>query len=793
MAFVYFDRVKETSTTTGTGSITLGGAVSGFISFSSVYSAGDTMYYCITDQNGANWEVGLGTYNSGALARTTVKASSNAGAAVNFTSGSLYVFTTIAAAQFGGTTGSTTGSGAVVLATNPVLAGASSTAPVSATSFVPTSSTPATDGLYLPSSHVVGISANNNLVATFSNNGAGGDYITHSNAAVSGQSSISAPTACTSALAGGGAGNLSAGGYSYKTTYLSPTGETSLGAASNTTTVVTPSANGKIALSAIPLSANGTVTARNLYRTKAGGSSYYFVAKINDNTTTIYTDNIADTSLAYSGATGQAQVPTYVQVGATSASDTSVGVQYRALGTTTSGFQFNGNNTQGGLLSTAKHQFYCNNVLQLEVTDTLFNPNQDYQGAVTSYWQIGGGALAAGPDNIAMLCAKSDIYPSSTAVIGAHGTTGGIHFLNNGLLGHVSIAAPGNTSGTDVYATPNILWLSGSQAGSGADALIYTNYGNSDSTIGITFYNEGSGGYTFYSDNTASACFKMFRAANGINGVYSKAAATGGTPLIGGGFGGASFSADANCPMGITSSGTGSVKIYDQAGSNLIAQFTDTGSIVNALSMTGGATGQGPIITAGGPSVETNVPIFYKALGTGAHTFYNAGAATLTVSGGASTVNRIAVSSANTGLNPSISAQGGDATAGLLIYTSGTGNITFQTANTANTILTLANTGNVTANTGNLVMGTAAKGLVLKQGSNGKCGTFVLNGATPVTVSNTSIAITDTIVCSLNTVGGTVGTSGPNVRTITAATGFTIAGVALDTSTYNYVIISNAP
>lgn len=89
-----------------------------------------------------------------------------------------------------------------------------------------------------------------------------------------------------------------------------------------------------------------------------------------------------------------------------------------------------------------------------------------------------------------------------------------------------------------------------------------------------------------------------------------------------------------------------------------------------------------------------------------------------------------------------------------------------------------------------ITMGTASQGLVLKQGSNGLCGTFVCNGATPVTVSNTNVAVTDAIIVSLNTVGGTVGAV-PAVKTITAATGFTIAGTASDTSTYNYAIIKN--
>jgi hypothetical protein len=91
----------------------------------------------------------------------------------------------------------------------------------------------------------------------------------------------------------------------------------------------------------------------------------------------------------------------------------------------------------------------------------------------------------------------------------------------------------------------------------------------------------------------------------------------------------------------------------------------------------------------------------------------------------------------------------------------------------------------------NVVMTTAAKGLVLKRGANGKVGTFIATGATPVTVSNTSIAITDVIIFSLNTIGGTVGTY-PAIQTITGASGFTVACTAGDTSTYNYAIISSA-
>lgn len=71
----------------------------------------------------------------------------------------------------------------------------------------------------------------------------------------------------------------------------------------------------------------------------------------------------------------------------------------------------------------------------------------------------------------------------------------------------------------------------------------------------------------------------------------------------------------------------------------------------------------------------------------------------------------------------------------------------------------------------------------------GRSGTFTLNGATPVTVANKLVTANSVISATLKTVGGTVSPTEPNVLTITPGTGFTIAGVAGDTSQYNYIII----
>lgn len=95
MALVLKDRVKETSTTAGTGTLTLDGAVSGFQSFSAVGN-GNSTYYAIVDSITGAWEVGIGTYTSSGttLSRTTVLSSSNAGSLVTFAANSKDVFVT---------------------------------------------------------------------------------------------------------------------------------------------------------------------------------------------------------------------------------------------------------------------------------------------------------------------------------------------------------------------------------------------------------------------------------------------------------------------------------------------------------------------------------------------------------------------------------------------------------------------------------------------------------------------------------------------------------------------------
>ena len=101
MALVVADRVRETTTTTGTGTVNLLGAVTNFEAFTSNLSNSDTTYYSIVDNTNGAFEVGLGTFTSSGttLARTTVIASSNSNNAVDFGVGTKDVFITIPASK----------------------------------------------------------------------------------------------------------------------------------------------------------------------------------------------------------------------------------------------------------------------------------------------------------------------------------------------------------------------------------------------------------------------------------------------------------------------------------------------------------------------------------------------------------------------------------------------------------------------------------------------------------------------------------------------------------------------
>ena len=100
MALVINDRVKVTSTSTGTGAFALGAAQTGFEDFTAIGNS-NTTYYTIFNQGTTEWEVGLGTLDgsSANLTRTTILTSSNSDSVVTFTGGTKDVFCTLPASK----------------------------------------------------------------------------------------------------------------------------------------------------------------------------------------------------------------------------------------------------------------------------------------------------------------------------------------------------------------------------------------------------------------------------------------------------------------------------------------------------------------------------------------------------------------------------------------------------------------------------------------------------------------------------------------------------------------------
>lgn len=127
---------------------------------------------------------------------------------------------------------------------------------------------------------------------------------------------VTAPITGPGAVLGTGAGTLSAGAYFYKVTFVTLNAETDPSPSSNVVNVVAPGTNGKINLMTIPTGPAGSTRGRNIYRTKANGTAYFFVSQINNNTTTTFTDNVADVALTIpiptTNTTGGLPVPTLI-------------------------------------------------------------------------------------------------------------------------------------------------------------------------------------------------------------------------------------------------------------------------------------------------------------------------------------------------------------------------------------------------------------------------------------------------------------------------------------------------
>lgn len=209
-------------------------------------------------------------------------------------------------------------------------------------------------------------------------------------------------------------------------------------------------------------------------------------------------------------------------------SGTTIGASFDTKGTTTVGYQYNGLlNGVVGTPTSGNYKFSINAAYPaLTITDTYWNPNSSYAGAVTNGIIISAAADTAGgvggSDTIGgVISCQSSLYDGVnitgvTPIIGAKGTTGSVHFLTNGGIACVNVGVPNgsNPVGVDCYAQTNGIWFHGAFAGS-SPSIVFDPV--LTATAGAAFYNAGSGVFTFYGNGQATPTLEINNTASTAN------------------------------------------------------------------------------------------------------------------------------------------------------------------------------------------------------------------------------------------------------------------------------------
>lgn len=275
------------------------------------------------------------------------------------------------------------------------------------------------------------------------------DSITLKEGGVINITSVTAPTACTAALISDStAGQVDNGEHKYKITFVNSGGETELGDVSNTVTV--DSTHTSVSLTSIPISSSSGVSYRKIYRTKAGGSSYYLLHTILNNINTTYTDKTTDASLDADDATNRV------------------------------------NTTQGGLTVAGYRT-------------TMFNET------TTSLGQLSGGAYMSGSGFCTFVGSRAGETTTTGTLntmvgssAGASNTTGG----NNTMIG--TVAGQSNTVGgsnTIVGAYAGRLITGSTNTILGCSALNGSTTGSGNVVLGFSAGMHETGSNSFYVDN----------------------------------------------------------------------------------------------------------------------------------------------------------------------------------------------------------------------------------------------------------------------------------------------------
>jgi len=246
----------------------------------------------------------------------------------------------------------------------------------------------------------------------------------------------------------------------------------------------------------------------------------------------------------------------------------------------------------------------------------------------------------------------------------------GVERMRIASVGTISLgAAPGAESlrVTPVASAVNFWNFTGNTAGNAIGAAAT----GGDTNISLGFTTKGNGVSDFYSNNYGSLQFRVAHTASAVNYLQVTGGSTGNYPYF------TSQGSDTNVSGGMYSKGTGGLYFGTASGATNQFVVAHTASAVNYLQVTGGATGVGVALSAQGS--DANITNFYSTKGTGPHSFFTGGGNQFVISNTASAVNAVLVSGSATGAAVQVAAGGSDTNIDLALTPKGTGNVRFGT------------------------------------------------------------------------------------------------------------------
>ena len=675
MSLVLADRVRETTQTTGTGTLTLDGAVQGFQSFS-VIGNNNTTYYTIN--RGSEWEVGIGTYYGGTLSRDTVLDSSNAKSKVNFSAGSKDVFVTYPAEKSvnqdannrvlipytSGTTnvGSLNVGNATVHTDSGVIAGFTASEP-----------------LYLYTS-LQNTSASNTSYASYAvNDGGHTAYaelgINNANYSYSAagfpNNGFSTPLASFVESFGG---PLVLGSWdSQKISFI-------VNGAVNTADAMTIETTGAVTIPTAAITGgaiNGatvgaTTPAAGTFTTLIGGGGSANYEQITGGATT--------KAVQFQTLGSDTNVSLAVQTKGTGAIDLaagSSGVNISNGGTVTAltrtvngtgytsfpSITISAPTTAGGVQATASNTYMQNLAATIQSGGTGYT--------VGDVLTMVGGTPVAGGGTFTVATVSSGVVTSVTILTFANysalptnpvSTTGG---TGTGCTLNVTYLISGTftitNAGSGYVEQPTVTFSGGGGSGAAAYATVGSTALVTALSNSFRFSNAGGIGFQIGSAGTAT-----------VNYLSAQGSASGGSVLLG------AAGSDGNIAVRVSSLGTSAVSLFTNNSGQEALRATHTASAVNYVQVTGAATGGKPTISAQGSDAAVQLQINAKGgssivfSGNGNNTAFG-------IAHVSSATNYLNVAPSIAGSAPTLSAQGTDADIDLTLTPKGVGNIRFGT------------------------------------------------------------------------------------------------------------------